>query len=280
MAFSFYSSLKSIPREMREAAKIYRFNWYQRFTQIELAVRRHRPGVELDDVGRGRLVLPDGLRDVRARLERLSPARTRLVPADGGQRRRHRGDSVGRRHHDRRHRPARPDRLASGDRLGREVQDGAGGKHRRAAVLVPRPDRSTRDCWCACASAYSVRCASALQPALRARAWRRAREQRSGHVEGLDRAPDRLDRGRRRFLRAGAHRGHADGAERQRLPPDHGRRGRDLRARARGAGRSARCGRFRSASRSASVPGWRASLSRWRRLRRRFRRRRCFPSCC
>ena len=35
MAFSFYSSLKSIPREMREAAKIYRFNWYQRFTQIE-----------------------------------------------------------------------------------------------------------------------------------------------------------------------------------------------------------------------------------------------------
>jgi len=36
MAFSFYSSLKSIPREMREAAKIYRFNWYQRFTQFEL----------------------------------------------------------------------------------------------------------------------------------------------------------------------------------------------------------------------------------------------------
>ncbi len=36
MAFSFYSSLKSIPRDMREAAKIYRFNWYQRFTQIEV----------------------------------------------------------------------------------------------------------------------------------------------------------------------------------------------------------------------------------------------------
>src|SRR5579863_4265173 len=36
MAFSFYSSLKSIPREMREAARIYRFNWYQRFTQFEL----------------------------------------------------------------------------------------------------------------------------------------------------------------------------------------------------------------------------------------------------
>jgi len=36
MAFSFYSSLKSIPRDMREAAKICRFNWYQRFTQFEL----------------------------------------------------------------------------------------------------------------------------------------------------------------------------------------------------------------------------------------------------
>ena len=36
MAFSFYASLKSIPREMREAATIYRFNWWQRFTQVEL----------------------------------------------------------------------------------------------------------------------------------------------------------------------------------------------------------------------------------------------------
>ncbi|MFZ1136015.1 MAG: ABC transporter permease subunit [Candidatus Korobacteraceae bacterium] len=36
MAFSFYSSLKSIPRDMREAAKIYQFNSYQRFTNIEL----------------------------------------------------------------------------------------------------------------------------------------------------------------------------------------------------------------------------------------------------
>jgi NitT/TauT family transport system permease protein len=36
MAFSFYASLKSIPREMREAAKVYRFNWWQRFTEMEL----------------------------------------------------------------------------------------------------------------------------------------------------------------------------------------------------------------------------------------------------
>ena len=36
MAFSFYASLKSIPREMREAATIYRFNRWQRFLEIEL----------------------------------------------------------------------------------------------------------------------------------------------------------------------------------------------------------------------------------------------------
>jgi NitT/TauT family transport system permease protein len=36
MAFSFYSSLKSIPQEMREAAKLYRFSWWQSLMQIEL----------------------------------------------------------------------------------------------------------------------------------------------------------------------------------------------------------------------------------------------------
>jgi len=36
MAFSFYASLKSIPHEMREAAQIYRFSWWQRLTEMEL----------------------------------------------------------------------------------------------------------------------------------------------------------------------------------------------------------------------------------------------------
>ena len=36
MAFSFYASLKGIPTEMREAAKLYRFSWWQSFTQMEL----------------------------------------------------------------------------------------------------------------------------------------------------------------------------------------------------------------------------------------------------
>ncbi len=36
MAFSFYASLKVIPKEMREAAKIYEFSWWQRFIEMEL----------------------------------------------------------------------------------------------------------------------------------------------------------------------------------------------------------------------------------------------------
>ena len=36
MAFSFYASLKSIPKEMREAARIYSFSWWQRFIEMEL----------------------------------------------------------------------------------------------------------------------------------------------------------------------------------------------------------------------------------------------------
>jgi NitT/TauT family transport system permease protein len=36
MAFSFYSSLKSIPREMTEAARIYRYSPWQRFWQLEM----------------------------------------------------------------------------------------------------------------------------------------------------------------------------------------------------------------------------------------------------
>jgi NitT/TauT family transport system permease protein len=36
MTFSFYSSLKSIPNEMREAAAAYRLGWWQRFWELEL----------------------------------------------------------------------------------------------------------------------------------------------------------------------------------------------------------------------------------------------------
>src|SRR3984893_16074361 len=36
IAFSFYASLKGIPRELDEAARLYRFSTWQRFTELEL----------------------------------------------------------------------------------------------------------------------------------------------------------------------------------------------------------------------------------------------------
>jgi NitT/TauT family transport system permease protein len=36
MTFSFYHSLRSIPEDQREAATVYRFNWWQRFKWVEL----------------------------------------------------------------------------------------------------------------------------------------------------------------------------------------------------------------------------------------------------
>ena len=72
MAFSFYSSLKSIPRELREAADINRFSWLQRLVQLELPLCGDRPGVEFGDVGGGRVVHADGVRDVPLRARRTS----------------------------------------------------------------------------------------------------------------------------------------------------------------------------------------------------------------
>lgn len=36
MTFSFYNSLKSIPRELREASRIYRLSWWQRLNELEV----------------------------------------------------------------------------------------------------------------------------------------------------------------------------------------------------------------------------------------------------
>ena len=36
IAFSFYSSLKTVPRDLREAAIIYRFSRWQRFAELDL----------------------------------------------------------------------------------------------------------------------------------------------------------------------------------------------------------------------------------------------------
>ena len=86
---------KSIPRELREAARIYGFGKWQRFVELELPYRRDRPGMEFHGIGGRRLVLPDGLRDVRAGQARFPPAGSGLVPADRRQRRETRPRSSG-----------------------------------------------------------------------------------------------------------------------------------------------------------------------------------------
>jgi hypothetical protein len=132
MAFSFYASLKSIPRELREAARIYGFGKWQRFVPAGAALRRDRPGLELHGVGGGRLVLPDGLRNVRARQARFPAAGAGLISANRRQRRRHGRHLLGPGHHDRRDRADRPDGVAAGHRLVGQVQVRAGGEQRAA----------------------------------------------------------------------------------------------------------------------------------------------------
>jgi NitT/TauT family transport system permease protein len=86
LAFSFYSSLKSIPREMLEASRIYRYSAWQRFWQLEMPLRRHRPGLELDRLGGRRMVRPDRLRDVHHGRTQLPVARPGQLSANRLQR--------------------------------------------------------------------------------------------------------------------------------------------------------------------------------------------------
>ena len=65
---------------------------------------RHRTCLELHGLGRRRLVLPHGLRDVRARRSRLPPSGPRLVSADRRGQRQHPRHDLGPRRHDRHHR--------------------------------------------------------------------------------------------------------------------------------------------------------------------------------
>ena len=140
MAFSFYASLKSIPKEMREAAKVYQFSSWQRFIEMEL------PFAAIGLVWNSMMSVAGGWFFLMAcemfvlgsrdfRLARLG-----IVFADGGQCRRHPIDSLGRRHDDRGDCSAGPVRLASCDRVGGEVQSGAGGEQRRPALMGTRSD--------------------------------------------------------------------------------------------------------------------------------------------
>src|SRR5258708_2457149 len=139
MAFSFYASLKSIPKDMREAAAIYRFSWWQRFTEMELPLSAI--GLVWNSMMSvaGGMVRADGLRNVRAGAARFSSARSGFVSANGGQCRRHAFDLVGHRHHGRSDRAAGSVCLAARDCVGREVQSGDSGKQRCSTVMGAEP---------------------------------------------------------------------------------------------------------------------------------------------
>ena len=64
----------------------------------------HRAGVEFDDVRGGRLVFPDGLRNVHAGRSRFAAAGPRFLPADRRERGKHACDLVGHGSDDRNHR--------------------------------------------------------------------------------------------------------------------------------------------------------------------------------
>ncbi len=131
MAFSFYASLKSIPREMREAARIYNFSWWQRFTEVEL------PFAAIGLVWNSMMSVAGGWFFLMACEMFVLGSRDFRLPGLGSylQTAASEGDTrsilLGCRHHDRCHRPARSVHLASRHRLGGEVQDRASGERRR-----------------------------------------------------------------------------------------------------------------------------------------------------
>ena len=96
MTFSFYSSLKNIPAEMREVARVYRWSWWQRFVQMEMPFATI--GLVWNSMMSvaGGWFFPDGLRNVRAwRSRSTSSPGTGFLPANRGECRRHTRDSFG-----------------------------------------------------------------------------------------------------------------------------------------------------------------------------------------
>ncbi len=138
MAFSFYSSLKSIPREMHEVAEVYRWSPWQRLVQMEL------PFAAIGLVWNSMISVASAwfyliacemfvLRDTR-----FPPPRARILPANGGKRRGHASDRLGLDRDDRRNRRDGPAHLAPGHCLGREIQVRTGGGRAGPALARSR----------------------------------------------------------------------------------------------------------------------------------------------
>ena len=122
IAFSFYSSLKTVPRDLREAAIIYRFSRVAEIYGAGSAVFDHRAGVEFDDVRGGRMVFPDGVRNVRAGRQGFPFTGAGVVFADGGRQWKYAGDALGSGGDGGGDRVDGPIDLAAGDQLGGQIQ--------------------------------------------------------------------------------------------------------------------------------------------------------------
>lgn len=117
MTFSLYHSLKSVPGEMREAARLYRFTWWQRFTWVELPFGTTALAWNsMMSMAGG--WFSDDQRELRARRPRLPPARSGLVHERGGREGRRPRHGRGGRGDGRDDRAPRPGALAAGDRVG------------------------------------------------------------------------------------------------------------------------------------------------------------------
>ena len=79
MAFSFYQSLRTVPVELTEASRCFRFSPWMRFWRVEAPFAMPGAGVEHDDVDVRRLVLRGGRGGDQRRRHDGHPARHRLL---------------------------------------------------------------------------------------------------------------------------------------------------------------------------------------------------------
>ena len=75
MTFSFYNSLKAIPTDLREAGKVYKLNWWRRFTKLEMPYSSIGLVCNSIDVDGRRMVLSHDQRSVRSGEPRFPASR-------------------------------------------------------------------------------------------------------------------------------------------------------------------------------------------------------------
>ena len=152
MAFSFYSSLKSIPRELREASAIYRFGKWQRFFQLEL------PYGTIGLIWNSIVSVAGGWFFLMACEMFVLGKRDFRLPGLGSYLQTAAGngdtcvDALGPGGHDRRDSSDRPARLAAGHCMVEQIQIRAGGKRAMSPRLpccisceIPTPFRVFRE---------------------------------------------------------------------------------------------------------------------------------------